>query len=350
MPRGRHLLLVVLAVLGGVLAGLGLTAQAAPAEPAVATGCRAPAPTTAAGYQAMFDGKHDDTWAGGDQAASVALPDGRELWLFGDTLRGRRFVHNSALVQDGGCLTALPAADELIPSRADGQWYWPQSAVVLDGRLVVFCGRVERTGDGAFGFRTTGVDAAVFDLSSGTPVFERMTPTPSSDAPETQFQYGAATVREGDELYVWGSRKVAGAFGRQVSVARFRPSSPAAGWQFWDGGAWSRDRAAAAPVADHWSTAFSVWRQGGALHSLTKLDDVYGRTVVTGTASGPTGPFGSRAVLDAPTTDVLRYSALAHPEVRLADGRLLVTVCRNSADLVRVLTTPGLYAPQFSAV
>jgi hypothetical protein len=357
MPRLSHLVAAAVAVVLGAGVALAVSAQSAVAEgspaPARVAACTAPAPTTAAGYQAMFDGKHDDTWAGGDQAASVALPDGRELWLFGDTLRGGQMVHSSALLQEGGCLQALPAAAELIPSRADGQWYWPQSATVLGRQLLVFCARVARTGTGAFDFRPTGTDLAVFDLTGGTPRFARVLATPSSDVPETQFAYGAATVREGRWLYVWGSRRLPGAFGRQVAVARVAAGAVDGPWQFWTGSSWSDDRSAARPVADRWSTAFSIWRDGDGLHSLTKQDDVYGHAVVLGTAASPAAAFREHPVLEAPSDvphDVLLYSALAHPEIRLADGRLLVTVCRNSSDLSRVLADPDLYKPQFAGV
>jgi hypothetical protein len=310
----------------------------------------------------MFDAKNDETWAGGDQAATVPLPGGRVLWLFGDTVRGHRLptgarsadsrmVHNAMLVQTGGCLTAVPATHEVVPSRSDGQWYWPQTAVVRGDELVVLCSRVQRTGAGAFGFRTTGVDAAVFSLKGGMPRFVRMATTPSSSTPESGFQFGAAVVADGPWLDVYGSRQVPGAFGRDVAVARVRPADllhPKA-WQYWSAGRWSHR--APTVVARGWSSAFSVWRDAGGTHALTKLHDVHGRDVVLGAAASATAPFAFRTVADAPSTGgVLRYNPLAHPELRLADGSLLISVCRNSADLRAVWADAALYTPQFAAV
>ncbi|MCU1599488.1 MAG: hypothetical protein JWO22_197 [Frankiales bacterium] len=360
MPSLRHVHAALGALVLAVGVGVALTSHQAVAQEAVTVAaqhpasCTAPAPTTAAGYQAMFDDKDDATWAGGDQAATVALPDGRELWLFGDTLRGDRLVHNSLLLQRGGCLTAVAAHDEVIPTRTDGQWYWPQSAVVQGKQLLVFCGRVVRTGPGAFDFRTTGTELAVFDLSARTPRFVRMAATPSTIASEEHSQYGAATVRDGDWLYVYGTRHVSGAFGRSVTVARVHPSEvlSAASWRFWTGQRWSTSAALAAPVADRWSTALSVWRApDGSFRSLTKKDDVYGHSVVAGRASSPTSGFSHRVVLDAPSTKAfLHYNALAHPEIRLPSGLLLVTVCQNSTDLTRVIGDHSIYKPQFQTV
>jgi hypothetical protein len=86
---------------------------------------------------------------------------------------------------------------------------------------------------------------------------------------------------------------------------------------------------------------------------VTKEDDVYGRVVIAGTASSPTASFSRRVVLSAPSGQrpgELLYNALAHPELRLSDGLLLVTVCRNNTDLRRMWAEPDLYKPQFAAV
>jgi hypothetical protein len=354
----------------GTLAALAPTAAASSEASRSAAACTRPTPRTAAGYQAMFDAKNDRTWAGGDQAATVPLPDGRVLWLFGDTIRGTRrpdgsrspdsaFVHNSMLVQAAGCLVAVPAVAEVIPSPRDGEWYWPQDGVVQGDRLVVFCARVRRTGPGTADFTTAGVDAAVLSLRSGLPVLERVAATPSSDTPERGDQYGKAVVPVDGWLYVYGSRGASAAFGRAVTVARLRPAQlldPRA-WRYWTGNGWSARASAARPTVPAgrhgWSTAFSVFRGAdGRLHGLSKEEDVFGRSVVIGTATGPTGAFTRRVVLDAPSqrTGVLLYNALAHPGLTLASGLLLVSVSRNSTDLDQVWADADLYKPQFAAV
>ena len=113
--------------LAAVVLGLTFGPQHRAGAAAEAGGrCTAAAPTTAAGYQRMFDGLYG-RWAGGDQAVSVALPDGRTLWIFADTISGERapdggyaagwtMRHNSFVVQDGGCLTAI--AGTPLPDRA----------------------------------------------------------------------------------------------------------------------------------------------------------------------------------------------------------------------------------------
>jgi hypothetical protein len=263
-------------------------------------------------------------------------------------------VHNSLLVQSGGCLTAVPAAQEVIPNAPSGEWYWPTDAVVQGSRLLVFCSRVR--GTSLTDFTSTGVDVALFDLAAGAPRFERMVGTAWSRTPETQPQFGKAFAQDGGWLYTWSSRKVAGAFGKAVSVARVPVAEaldPGA-WRYWTGSAWSPrpDRAVEVVHAVRgWSTSFSVYRSQGQWRALAKVDDVWGTDVVAATAASPTGPFAPTVVGRAPSSQPqVQYTALAHPELPLAGGRLLVSVCRNSLDLGEVWRDADLYKPQFSAV
>ena len=71
--------------------------------------CGAPAPVNVevdASQEALFHS--DDRWRGADGAYSTLLPDGRVLWLFGDTFvteqavrarAGSTMVHNTVAVQ-----------------------------------------------------------------------------------------------------------------------------------------------------------------------------------------------------------------------------------------------------------
>lgn len=366
------LALATVCVLGGVSAA-ALAPAAALEGPVVHPGCHRPAPTTAAGYQELFDRKNDATWAGGDQAATVALPGGRVLWLFADTVRGTRgvdgarspdsdLVHSSLVLQTGGCLTTLPSptGTDAIPGTTSGEWYWPQDAVVQGNELVVFASRVRRTGSGPADFTSTGVDAAIFSLASGVPVFDRMAGTPSSHTPESGTQYGKALVRDGGWLLSYSSRKVPGQLGKAVGVAQVRPAQlldPTA-WQYWTGTSWSTDPSAARDTLtgahDGWSTSFSVFRtRAGALRVLAKEDDVFGHDLVTGTASSPAGPF-TRTVLGQAASGQqpgeLFYTALAHPELALDNGFVLASICRNNTSLSRVWSDTNLYKPQFFVV
>lgn len=125
-----------------------------------------------------------DGWLGGDAAYSVALPDGRRLWLFGDTFIGEE----GALTRTGATLIGNSVA---LSGCREGQWsvgyywrrgqagpapvfvppdatatthevrYWPLDGFVHDGALYVFLSRVRtEDADSVLGFAIEGVDLA----------------------------------------------------------------------------------------------------------------------------------------------------------------------------------------------
>ena len=345
-----------------------------------APACQRVTPTTAAGYQRMFDAKNDWTWSGGDQAATVRLPDGRTLWLFADTIQGRetrtggyaagwRMVHNSFVLQDRGCLRGVtgPNGGEVIPNPTRSTFYWPQSGVVTGGRLVVFSLRVRRTGTGPLDFVAVGTDAAVFSLPTSraaAPKLLRVVPTPASSTPESRPAWGQAVVADGGYLYVYGSAKVTGelVFGKAVHLARVPAGellTPSA-WQYWDGEGWSvsaadsRHIVAAEPAG--WSTSFTVARtEDGLFQMLTKENEFLGTDVITGFSEVPTGPFTRRLVAKYPTLNTtpkqVFYTALSHPHLKVSAG-ILGHICRNtfSSSLAAVGRDADRYKPQFFPV
>lgn len=377
-PDARHLLCC------GLLAGLTWATPVGPATAAdvvtAAPTCERAAPTTAVGYQRMFDAKNDWTWSGGDQAATVLLPDGRTLWLFADTIQGRetraggyaagwRMVHNSFVLQDRGCLRGVtgPKDGEVIPNPTRSTFYWPQSGVVTGGRLVVFSLRVKRTGTGPLDFLVVGTDAAVFSLPTSRaadPKLLRVVPTPASSTPESRPAWGQAVVADGAHLYVYGSAKVTGelVFGKAVHLARVPAGellTPSA-WEYWDGAGWSGSAAdsrhivAAEPAG--WSTSFSVARtDDGRFQMLTKENEFLGTDVITGFSEAVTGPFTRSLVARYPTLNTtpkqVFYTALSHPHLKVSGG-ILGHICRNtfSSRLADVGRDADRYKPQFFAV
>ncbi len=100
------------------------------------------------------------SWTGGDGTESVQLPDGRELWLFDDSLLGTvrngertfakaPFLHNALVVQQAGVLTRTyytvqstrPTA-YISPRKAHRFDYafWPDAAVVLNATTLQIIG------------------------------------------------------------------------------------------------------------------------------------------------------------------------------------------------------------------
>lgn len=87
--------------------------------------------------------------------------------------------------------------------------------------------------------------------------------------------------------------------------------------------------------------------------AITKENDFLGQRLVALTSRTPVGPWTSTTVGLAPSrtgSGTLAYLALAHPEIPLASGRLLITVCRNNIHFSAVLADAEQYKPQFREI
>lgn len=179
--------LVALVAYGIAAPGQASTAAALPQRPApVATQCATPTPTTASGYAAMWDSLPESQWGAADVSISAVLPDGRSLWLYGDTFSAGRFVHSTAIVQRGGCLHVSHGGAQLLPNRSSSVIYWIDSVRVVGGRVLVTAGEVKLTGTGAWDFRYNGfmATAQVAVDAAGDATFVRWVSRERKPAPD----------------------------------------------------------------------------------------------------------------------------------------------------------------------
>lgn len=288
-------------------------------------------PDTVAECREMFEGKSDDTWRGADGAVTADLGDGRVAWLFGDTLRvGRPAVRNSVLVQEGDRLTSTTGG-QAIPNDPDGSWYWPTEAVWDGGYLRVFAGRL---GPAAEGWSSRGVALASFRLDGrGYPVYVGMRNVTRSGEADA-VQWGAAAVTFGGRVYVWGQRHrpAPWVFGRDVYLAHAPVGrlTDLRAWRYRTRWGWSSRPAAAEPIelaeTGRFGSTFTVDLVGGTWLAVSKEADFIGDRVVAMSAQAPWGPWREVGSVPAPYADgAWTYQARAHPELPLADGRMLVT-------------------------
>jgi hypothetical protein len=310
-------------------------------------------------------------WQAADIGASARLADGRIVWLFGDTVRTERFdpriVANSMLLSSRGCVSQLMPADEgpVVPDAADGTVHWPMSVAVgrADGSdvVVVLCSRIDRGDTGAFGFTYLGSSAAVFTVGADdAPVLQKVVRLTRSSRDPQQVNWGAASMVQGSWFYVYGTRLTGrpGDVGRELHVARAPLASPGdrERWQFWDGARWQTDHTRAAvilPSEEGVSQTLSVDAVGGRFVAVSKRGGDLGDFIYEWRSPTPWGPWEAHQELPAPAgydTDELEYAPLAHPEIRLRSGKLLVSVSRNTTDLQRLLARPQIGRPRFVEV
>ncbi|HWI43379.1 MAG TPA: DUF4185 domain-containing protein [Nocardioides sp.] len=317
-----------------------------------------------------------DAFAGGDVGASTRLQDGRQVFVFGDTLRaadfeGQRFVRNSMLVASPRCVSVVLPADRgaVVPDRRDGVGYWPMSIarVARPGYDLVGVAlqRVRATDDpaaGVFAFEILGPALAVFVVPvGGVPQLVSRTDLGADRVATTRPMWGAASAVAGDWVYLYGTARPdhATTGGFSLRVARVRPEQvqDQRRWRYWTGSRWQSDPARSAELigsSGGVSQTLSVFEQDGTWYALSKRDEVLGRDLAIWTAPAPTGPFRLAArplaIPSSAATGTLRYLPLAHPELFPRPGTVVVSYSQNNTDFQTVLDDPRRYRPRFLRV
>lgn len=234
-----------------------------PPAPFVSQYCAPTIPSSPSDYQSAFDEvrRVGTEWAGSDGGFPTTLPDGRVLWLYGDTLAGRiqsdgslapgfRQPRNSFILQSGACFTPMMggsanARTDIIPSPAN-EWYWPTGGVVEPGPtpgssvLRVFVYHEAQTNQAPpFDFQLLDMKIATFSLPDLT--FQGVQPLPDSIPSGDQNPWGQSTLIAGGWVYVFERGTTPGDTGpdagRDHRVARVALGSLTTGpWQFYNGG------------------------------------------------------------------------------------------------------------------
>lgn len=354
-----------LAVLGAVVvaAALLLVKTGLPGDrraPAAAADGR----MSAARLTSLFTtyGDTSGRWSGADRTASLALPDGRLLWLFSDTFLGEvgpghsrprtsPFINNSAVVQHDGRLERTvhggtqedPAA--LVPTGVAGEFYWVGDATVHGDGVHAIYNRYRRTGSGGLDFALLGSALATFSLPDLALTGVR--PLPLGN----RIAWGSDVLADGGSTYVYGSEAVDGM--KFAHVARVSGTDLGGAWQFWTGAGWSPDESASRRLLSGVGTAYGMQRVGDRYVLVTHENNLmFSPDFVAYTAPSPTGPFeGPDYLFRAPETDAgnIVYDAHLHPELSRA-GRLLMSYNVNSLDAEKMYSDVRIYRPRFVEV
>lgn len=297
-------------------------------------------------------------WTGGDQGYSINLPDGRVVWLFGDSFfgpvnadrsrpPGSQFVRNGYLVQNGAQLTELNQQVNgqwmpvVSPSDPD-EWYWPGDGFVSGNTLYIFQQRfmLDPSQPAGFNFAQTGVDVALFSL----PGLQLQSVQPFNDDPDVDW--GTAVMEDGGFLYIYGTESIP--FNKFAHVSRTALDAPFQQMQYWDGTAWTSDPQATARVRSGLSQAFSVFKHADRYYLLSQ-ENVLGPDIFIWDAPSPKGPFTNKRKLyttpQPPGT--WTYNAVAHPHTITPQGDLLLCYSINAMDFWRIFDNADLYRPIF---
>ena len=312
-------------------------------------------------FNSMFR-KDIGGWIAADATYSIYLPDGRTLWLFGDTFIGEVeednsiapgvvMIRNSAVIQDGDSLRTLyggtPAApDDFIPTiNPDSTWYWPEHGVVFNDTLRIFVARYryDPEGPAGFQFKFDGNDIANFTYPDL--VFINVIPIPYN--PINKVIYGDRILADSVFFYIYGRKEESNKIS-YPHLARAKADDLLGPWEFSAGSSWATDPA--------WSfriNSFQVSQQYGVFKHMGKFvlftQDIWLSTQIWSfTSTSPAGPWGNKTlVYDTPklADDAFTYNAYPHPQFDEND-RLLFSY-NNNGNFWDIFSNVELYRPVF---
>jgi len=317
-------------------------------------------------FNAMFR-RDIGGWVAADATFSIYLPDGRTLWLFGDTFIGEEepdgsiapgavMIRNSAVIQDGDSLRTLyggtpSAPEDFIPTvNPDSTWYWPEHGIVFNDTLRIFVARYKTNPDGppGFQFEFDGNDIANFswpDLgfinSISIPYY-----------PINEVIYGDRILADSIYLYIYGRKEENKDYNiAYPHVARVNADSLLSTWEFYNGSGWTTDTAASFRI-----NSFQVSQQYGVFKHMGKYvlltQDIWFSTKIWSfTSTSPAGPWSNKTlVYDTPklADDAFTYNAYPHPQFD-ENNNLLISY-NNNGDFWDIFSNADLYRPVFIRV
>ncbi len=291
-------------------------------------------------------------WTGGDATYSIPLPDGRIMWLFGDSFigtvkpdrsrTGGLFLRNAVMIQDGNQMTTLSGGVSafLEPSNP-GWWYWPGHGLAHGDTLQVIFFGFKSTGGGAWDFAYASVDVATFHLPDLTLIsIERKVTDPPTN-------YGACVLEDGGYTYLYGSEKVG--LSKFMHVARVQGRDLNGTWEYFTGTDWTTDPAASARVFAHVSDQFSVFKKDSRYYLLTQHHILGGEINIYDSDNPAIGFDDKKLVYCTPQSNagnLFTYNAFAHTEFSGSDG-LLVSYNVNSFVFGDLFQNADNYRPYF---
>ncbi len=307
-------------------------------------------------------------WIAADATYSIFLPDGRTLWLFGDTfigevdqnnaiVPGSKFIRNSAVIQDGDILETLftgnrsNPSDFILTQHPDSTWYWPDHGVVDDDTLRIFLAKFRTNPDAPSGFN---FEHAGNDIANLTwPGLEFISVVPVSSHPVNRVFYGDRILVDSGYNYIYGRRyddpeyNIPYPHVARVAIGELMDQQ----WEYYDGQGWSANPEDTRRINDFQvSQQYSVSKYRGKYILLTQ-DIWFSPRIYSFTSDSPVGPWDSkRLVYTTPESeqDMFTYNAYAHPQFD-QDAKLLVSYNTNG-DFWSIFQNVELYRPRFIRV
>jgi len=314
---------------------------------------------------------------GADGIYSVLLPDGRSVWIFGDSFLGtvnpdrsreKRtpwFIRNAIAVQEADTLRSIYnvingwESSSVIPPGApkgklfseDSLWYWPGDGFIENGKLKIFMSAFYQADTGNWGFKWVSANLATFSLPDLK--LERI--DHFNYPGENEIHWGHA-VCDGDKkyTYIYGAEDKT----KNLYVARAPKNNILAPWEFYTGSEWVKDSKLSKPMlAIQGSEQFSVFKLKNKYVLVVQEGGFMTGEICSYYSDSPYTGWKNRKVIAhtqlpsevESTKNLFAYNSLAHPQF-IKNGELLISQCINSFVVEDVFRDASKYRPVFLRV
>lgn len=307
---------------------------------------------------------------GGDGTYSIALPDGRSIFLMGDSYIGPvtngarsmsdHMFRNTYILYDEGEVSAIYGANGEKSSAAvppgvtneHQKWYWPGHGFVEDGKLYIFQTLMYQGEEGMWGFRYETTDILQYDLPNIE--LEKTTRIPFEGSSDISF--GMAALNDDDYIYIYAQQNIDNGWDpiSDALVARTTIDDLYTNWEYFDGSDWSSNSDDAVQMEGLSSVAissqFNVFKLNGRYVLFTQEKQFNSGEIYSFISDSPQGPwYNKQLVYEIQEKDkpgLFTYNAMAHPQFE-KDGMILISYNVNNEDFVAQHEDVSTYRPRF---
>ncbi|MCF8231036.1 MAG: hypothetical protein K9J27_02515 [Bacteroidales bacterium] len=312
----------------------------------------------------------DGGWCAADGTISYELPDGKTLWLFGDTFVGEKdgefsidnstatFVNNTAILEDNGDLVTYHGGTEENPSafipRQGEDWFWPKHMILEGDTLRIFTLKIRKKDDGTPGFN---FEVGTAHISSFTyPALEHVRTSRIEQITDTTMRFGTQVLEKDGYVYIYGKKIMSdGNFQWKIPYLARTENSVTGQWEFYAGnGDWSPECDSAAPIGDRpVGETFYVWEEENGFYMLMHETFLVDELVVL-KADELTGPFNAYNSGGTENTFAIieeagnynTYNLGGHPQFN-ENGKLLISFNVNAHDFGSIYQDTRNYRGRF---
>ena len=306
----------------------------------------------------------------GDGMYSIALPDGRSLFLMGDSYAGTvtngqrsygdHMYRNSYILYDKGHVSGLygvngPNTSAAVPpgvTDESQQWYWPGHGFAKGDTLYLFQELMYQGEPGAWGFRYKNTHLLTYHLPEMQLVNDTVIPYTGPD----HVHFGAATLYDRDSVYIYAQVDIENDFDpvTEVWVARSTPAGLASDWEYFTGNGWSSSASECANVSGlasvPVSSQFNVFKLQDKYVLLTQNKTFNSGEIYTFLADNPWGPWKNKKLIykipPMSNNNWFTYNAMGHTKF-IKDGMMLVSFNVNTSVFSEQFTDVYSYRPRF---